>query len=339
MIKLEQPCPICDCRAVLEKELREISYRGEAYPVTAHFYTCDGCGESFTTTALDRLTLGQVHDRYRTKHRIPFPEDMVRIREKYGLSARKMSDVLGLGINGYSNYEKGEMPSQAIGNLIATAEDPAVFHKMAENARQLLTASQWKKLDHRIAELVRSDLEAPDQDLVSARKNYPDEYTGYRLPDLSRIASLVIFFLKNASSSYNDRLKLNKLLFYADFAHFKYHGRSITGLSYRAIPYGPVPSSYDRLFSWLQQKDLIQINWDHVDQGAGRERFTSMREPDGTIFSEDELASMDAVLEEFGAMPSWDLVNISHQEKAWLELAASREMISYPDYAFDLKAL
>lgn len=34
-----------------------------------------------------------------------------------------------------------------------------------------------------------------------------------------------------------------------------------------------------------------------------------------------------------------DIVELSHQEKAWKELEANRSLIGYQDYAFELKTL
>jgi len=44
----------------------------------------------------------------------------------------------------------------------------------------------------------------------------------------------------------------NEQLFVADFTHYyKNYGATITGLSYRAIKYGPVPANYDNIYLCL----------------------------------------------------------------------------------------
>ena len=43
----------------------------------------------------------QVYNQYRVKHGIPFPDEISGIREHYGLSAAKMAQILGFGINQY----------------------------------------------------------------------------------------------------------------------------------------------------------------------------------------------------------------------------------------------
>jgi uncharacterized phage-associated protein len=46
--------------------------------------------------------------------------------------------------------------------------------------------------------------------------------------------------------------------------------------------------------------------------------------------------SIEMIINKFKTKSSWDLVTLSHKEKAWLDLNEQREMVSYIDYAFDL---
>jgi uncharacterized phage-associated protein len=57
------------------------------------------------------------------------------------------------------------------------------------------------------------------------------------------------------------------------------------------------------------------------------------------LFSDAEKDTIHAVTERFSNMSSWDIVAISHEEKAWRTQEGSRSLIEYQDNAFDLKAL
>jgi YgiT-type zinc finger domain-containing protein len=61
--KLE--CPYCDGMANLQKEARELTYRKGPFQIIAHFYKCEKCGEEFTTTETDAISLVQAHNQYR----------------------------------------------------------------------------------------------------------------------------------------------------------------------------------------------------------------------------------------------------------------------------------
>jgi len=52
-----------------------------------------------------------------------------------------------------------------------------------------------------------------------------------------------------------------------------------------------------------------------------------------------ELESINKVIERFNDTSTWDIVDLSHKEKAWQGLEAGKELISYQDYAFDLKMI
>lgn len=142
--------PFADCEAVLMHEKRELEFRKERFKYTACFYRCPSTHVDFTTTRLDMLNLNQVYDQYRRKYGIPSPEEIRNLRIKYGVSAAKMSEILGIGINQYRLYENGEMPSLAIGKYIRVLEDPAVFLRLLNNSRHQFPDREYQKLHKKI---------------------------------------------------------------------------------------------------------------------------------------------------------------------------------------------
>src|SRR5690349_17775138 len=85
-------------RMVREEEL---VFRKESFSIKHHFYLCEGSGEEFTDKELDSLNTNQVYNQYRHKYNLPFPDEIKFIREQYDLSATKMAEVLGFGVNLY----------------------------------------------------------------------------------------------------------------------------------------------------------------------------------------------------------------------------------------------
>src|SRR3972149_5448628 len=75
----------------------------------------------------------------------------------------------------------------------------------------------------------------------------PDEFSGYNRFQLSKIFNAIIFFCKGGAL----KTKLNKLLFYADFKHFKEYTVSITGTRYAHVPFGPAPDYFNHYFAVL----------------------------------------------------------------------------------------
>lgn len=115
---------------ILVREKRTQTFRKEEFEITHHSFRCVDTEEQFTNTELDVLNLTQLYNQYREKHKIPFPEQIKQIREKYKVSAAKMADILGFGVNSYRLYEDGEIPSLSNARLIQSVDEPDVFKQM-----------------------------------------------------------------------------------------------------------------------------------------------------------------------------------------------------------------
>lgn len=338
-MKQKIECPYCDGTANLHKEAKELTYRKDVFKIVAHFYKCEKCCEEFTTTEADTISLIQAHNQYREKNNIPFPEEIAAIREKYDLPASKMSEVLGLGANGYSNYENGEIPTPAYGNLISAASEPKTFMNLLDKAKEDFSENAFKKVRERVTYLIQTEDENKNLYAILNVYNQPNNFTGYKKPVATKIANLVTYFIQHSKPDFNDKLKLNKQLFFADFTHYKNHGASITGISYRAVKYGPVPANYDNIYAYLENELLICSQFLKLPNGGAREVFISEADFDKKLFSEEEKKTLFTITEKFANISTWDIVELSHEEKAWKELEANRELIGYQDYAFELVAV
>jgi transcriptional regulator with XRE-family HTH domain len=338
-MKKKIECPYCDGIANLYKEAKEITYRKDVFKIVAHFYKCEKDQQEFTTTAGDTISLTQVHNQYREKNNIPFPDEIAAIRQQYELSASKMSEVLGLGANGYSNYENGEIPTPAYGNLISAAAEPHTFMKLLDKAKEHFSDNAFNKVKERVAYLIRTV--DKNKNLYATLNLYSEanNFTGYKKLDPVKIGNLVTRYIQHSKPDFNDKLKLNKQLFFTDFIHYKNFGMSISGLSYRAVKYGPVPSNYDNIYSYLENEQFISSQFLKLPNGGAREVFLSEADFDKNLFTEQEKETIETIIERFADMSTWDIMDLSHQEKAWKELEANRKLISYQDYAFELKAL
>jgi putative zinc finger/helix-turn-helix YgiT family protein len=328
-------CAYCEGNAKLHREKRTIDYKKEKFAVIEHFYKCDSCAEEFTTTESDTVTINQAYNQYREKYAIPFPEEIMQIRERYALSASSMSIVLGVGANVYANYEHGEMPTVALSNLIKSASKVEVFLELLESAKDKIPTSAYERATSRISDLISQSK------CYSYRPHiYPaDEFTGYRKTDLLRLSNILSLVINSCKKEYNDKLKINKVLFYLDFYHYKVSARSITGMPYRAIKHGPVAACYDEVFTFFEADQLIKPVWTNDGRGGAREYFTAKVQFDESVFSSIELESISRVIETFRNTSSWDIVDISHKETGWLDNNNDHNKISYQEHAFQLKAL
>lgn len=331
--------PITGKEMTLAKENRPMSFRKETFDVVFHYYLCSDSGEQFTTTELDEVNLNQIYNQYRDKHNIPFPDEIIQIREKYGLSAAKMSDILGFGINSYRQYESGEMPNISNARLIQMAADPKKFADMVALCDSIDDKAKSKleaKIEHLIDEQ-KSKKFGIDLKKYLLGSHIADIYTGYRNPSLEKLTEMVVFFSEKLQPY---KTKMNKLLFYADFLMFKQSCFSISGARYIAIDMGPVPDKFQSIYDFLARNDEIDICSTQFPQGYLGEQFQARtdRPFNAALFTDSEILVLQKVSDVFRTLNSNEIVEMSHIEEAWKDNITSKKAISYR-YAFDLKQI
>ena len=319
---------------ILRKELKQALFRKESYSYWDHFFEDQQTGKKLRSSKLDELNVQQIYNQYRSKHHIPFPEEIKAIRTQYGLSASKMSEVLDFGINSYRQYEQGDVPSLANAKLIRVASKASQFEHFIYEKRDLFSPAAFLKAMEKIQVLKAQENDSCRESLLWGQDKRSNEYTGFRAPDFKKLASFVLFFAKE-----NQPLKtrLNKLLFYADFLFYQTYGKSISACPYRAIQLGPVPAFFRELYGILEKEGIIKIEEELYDHGGVGERFIANSELDESMFSEEELKVMRMVVKTFEETRTRKIIEISHKEKGWLENQVNKRLISYQAYAFDLQ--
>ena len=149
---------LTDGEAVLQREIRETEYRKEMFTYEHCNYRDLDTGIEYTTNDMDFDNLEQIYSQYRKRHGIPSPKEIRALRERYGLSAAKMSAILGLGANQYRLYENGEMPSEAIGKMLRSVETPAVFLGYVQNCKNEFSEQDYAKLCQKIEKALIGDI-------------------------------------------------------------------------------------------------------------------------------------------------------------------------------------
>lgn len=333
--------PITGKEMRLVKELTEMQFRRDVFQIMYHSYLCEDSGEQFTDDQLDNINIIQVHNLYREKHGVPNPEQIVKIRNKYGVSASKMSEILGLGTNAYRLYENGDMPTVANGRLILSIEQPEEFIKQVKASSHILAEKEVVKLINKATEVEKEEQNKSVWDLLLVNKyldvNIPNEFSGYRKPDLDRTSQLIAFFFNENIDLF--KTKLNKLLFYSDFCNYKTTGTSMTGITYRAAPHGPVPTDYDKLFIKFCDDKKIDIDQILFNNGNFGEVIISKEKFKHELFSEVELDILQNIVKRFKGLTTKEVEDISHTERGWIENEKHRNLISYQKYAYDLKGV
>ena len=323
--------PITGKPMVMKQETIETEFRKEKFEVVYHYYLCEDSGEKFEDERLAQLNLSQVYNQYRKKYNLPFPEEIIKLREQYELSAAKMSEVLGFGINVYRNYENGEIPNSSNARLIQLAQDPKEFKRLIDLGN-VLNEKEKERVNKKIEELLIKE-DFFEFDLTSYLMGQPvvDDQTGYRKPNLEKFTEMVVFFTIYAQPSLW-KTKMNKMLFYADFLNFKKEVQSISGCRYRAIDMGPVPNNFNSLFDYIAQNNYIDILATSFANGSIGDQFkpNPKRQFDESKLSSTELETLKEVAAKFKSVKTNDIIELSHKEEAWEKnFKNGKKLISY----------
>ena len=139
---------------------------------------------------------------------------------------------------------------------------------------------------------------------------------------------MVVWFCRRLGGVF--KTPINKLAFYADFLNFKTATVSLTGMAYRKVNYGPVPTDYGSLLDWMEGAGILVCHEVEFQNGNTGYRYEPGPEADSvkTEFSEHEERVLEHVACELGRMTPGAISDRSHKESAWQD-AEPREIISY----------
>ena len=308
-----------------------VTYRGEEYPCVVTLFQDEDGGEPFTTTESDTAWFNQVTNQYRAKYGIPYTDEIIALREKYGLSATKMSAILGFGVNQYRLYEMGEVPSESNGKLIRSAMNPHAFKDLVNGSRHQLTDREYAKITARVQEVI-NQIPAWYEERGAVGRIFRTRRgveNGFAPQSTTRLKNLLLYIIEQMGDVF--QTKMNKVLFYIDFLSYRENGMAISGLAYNAIDFGPVPQRWDRVYSAFDeivpQPKLVR------DQESTA--LTASVEPDMACFTEQERAIIDTVCAKMKNLSAHDISELSHNEPAWQRHLHQVETIPYEE-AFSL---
>ena len=140
---------------------------------------------------------------------------------------------------------------------------------------------------------------------------------------LDKVVEVIRYFASSIKVTSLYKVKLMKLIWYADALSYKRRGFAITGLVYQVLPMGAVPVGHNSII------DLKDVPCEEVDMGetyayhfslSGKQTFPEL--------SDEEKDILDVVIEKFGKMSKNEIINFMHKEQAYVE-TLSRDIILF----------
>ena len=122
-------------------------------------------------------------------------------------------------------------------------------------------------------------------------------------------------------------VKLNKLLYYADFNAYRRLGKPITGAEYRKLSEGPAPREMLPARTSMLDSGDIGVEFRPYFNGV-QQRIVALRQPDVSVFSPEEVGIVDEAISALWNMSARKASDLSHGEIGWLA-ARPKETIPY----------
>lgn len=113
------------------------------------------------------------------------------------------------------------------------------------------------------------------------------------------------------------KMKLAKLLYFADKEHLVTYGRPVIGDRYIKMEYGPVPSMAYDLIKHDERVDVeAQALFDRYFEVAGND-IKAKTAPNFEYLSASDCEALDSVIAKYGHLTPIQLSKLSHREPAW----------------------
>jgi hypothetical protein len=147
-------------------------------------------------------------------------------------------------------------------------------------------------------------------------------------PSDAKLRELILYIAMRCEDDESfGAVKLNKLLFYADFTAYKRFGRSITGHEYQALPQGPCPRAMVPILRKMKRDgELVTQIRDYY--GLKQHRPIALRDADLKLFGAAEISLVDGLIEKHRGASAADISLESHRFIGW-KLARAGESIPY----------
>lgn len=328
---IEMECPICSVVHTIEKRQRDTQslVKGEKVDFSEVYFLCNECDEEeneFVPAGIMDQNLLKARDAYRRKKSLLTSEEIAEIRKNYGLTQSEYSALLGWGEVTITRYESKTIQDETYDNIMRLSiENPMFALDCLEKHRDKFSETRFNSIRKAIIERIEEtgSYYLKRQQIKSQYVTFdePSVFNGYKTIDIDKLANVIGYFAQFVNNLY--KVKLMKLLWYADTLFYRRHGISMTGLVYRHMPLGALPIAYDEIAT-LPTVEVVEelINSDIAYRIIPRQEICL------SAFTLNELSVLELIANTFKDFKTKEIVDYMHEEKAYKE-TSHHQIISY----------
>jgi putative zinc finger/helix-turn-helix YgiT family protein len=292
----------------------ESEFRNTPVVFKAVYEYCTNTEEYLQNEELIKANDVSFKNAYRSKMNLLTSNEIMAIRDKYCVSQKDFSDILGWGKATITRYENHQVQDEAHDEILRKLDsDPKWFIELLHKNKEAITEKAFSKYLIRANELFAEEVDIYLTDSIYAM--YAEYYgngdlTGECALNLIKTVEAINYIAMNVDNLF--KVKLMKMLWYSDYLNYKRYKHSITGLVYRSLQMGAVPVGRDQIVS------LKGVFFDEILVGV--DLAYKFRVAEGfqvKALSREDIKTIDVIIKKFGHMNKNKIVEVMHREEAY----------------------
>lgn len=323
-------CDICNSEETYIKEHEHnFNIKGKNISFVSNRRFCKNCNNLVYDSELDNQASEIAISEYNKNYGIT-KEKIIALRTKYNLSQELFSKIIGCAKKTLISYEKGKsIPNDSYLIILKSLmAKPETIRTIIDANKEQFTSKELDKINKKMDAVISNNT----KQLIYNEESNPNEFNGYSILSKEKIYNMILYFSEGTVL----KTKLLKEMFYTDFLYYKNNCKSITGLEYAKLPFGPVPDQFESILKECLKYNMIDYEIDFDNQFEFH-NISSNKKYDKNVFTKDELEILEKVKTKFLSYGSKEIVEFSHKEKAFINTKFG-DKISY-DYAFDIDSI
>lgn len=344
--KIHINCPLCNMLHEVEERARMTSttIKGETVFYEEHFYLCKNIHtestdtgknisdenldtnknvnsqntnipHEFQTESLTNNNLMAARNAYRKIHNLLTSDEIIAVRENYGLTQVEAAKLFGWGEATIARYESKAIQDEAYDTMLRNIQENPLMaiafldkngDKFPESKRMQIRTKMIEKLDSYGKEYLARQIFAAEY----VKFSVPSDFNGYRLLDLDKLENIVSYYAAQITDLY--KIQLMNMLWYADALFFKTYSNSMTGLAYRHESMGALPVGHNNL---IRLKNInVQTTEDYE---STQYHFYPNAALDTSVLARNEISILDTVIAKFRNYNTSLMVAYMQEETAY----------------------
>ena len=330
IIKSEKrKCACCmeehEVKTVLVNECA--TFKNAKVEYEASYFYCELAEELYADERQLQENDVRLKDAYRKQEGLLTSREITGIRERYGISQTDFCVLLGWGGKTITRYEGHQVQDRAHDTILKKIDtDAEWFITLLNDARNSFAPEAYARY------MAAAAARYADEQDVYLRKAIEASYAkfqgnalyhGNTELSLDKVVDVIRYFAASAEVNNLYKVKLMKMMWYADALSYKQGGKAITGLVYQAMPMGAVPVGHNSII------DLKDVPCEEVDMGETNAYHFRLEQPvTFSSLAEADKEILDHVIRKLGKMTKNQIVSFMHQEEAYVK-TVPREIIEF----------